>query len=238
MIRTIIERPRVEILNPNFTRNIDGVLLDELKSNLIGSLISNYKIVDLNITRRGLVMPSLNKKVIAEVDIELELTILILPLYCLLPRCKLVGKSTIPNTENVLYKFSVVNDSIPQEYLNSITIFVSINGANADMIKKLKDMETGDEIELFIINSTANPYDKTLKGQAITNFDERFTPVFKFNKSILDKIKSMIYGEPKPDANYVIKNNKLVIDTKNTNTPIDFLQEDELVDYIERLTIL
>jgi hypothetical protein len=72
MIRRRIDNNRIDVFNPNFTKNMKEVLIDEIKEKFVGKLISGFKIIDTKLLNSGMPMPSLKRKVIAEVDFTLR----------------------------------------------------------------------------------------------------------------------------------------------------------------------
>lgn len=237
MLRRRIDNNRIDITNTNFTKNMKQVIEDEITKKFVGKLISGFKIVEAKILNTGMAMPSLKKGVIAEVDVALEFTILTLPVYCIIPQCKYIGRIDNPNSERIIHKFSVINDDIPKELLDSVMILVSNNGLSANAIKKLHDAEEGDIIPLLILHSSSNHKDGSIKGQGIPNFDEQYSPVFKFNKTLINsKTISMFSDEPlMPDIPYIIRNKRLVKSPNSKSPYVDFLSNEEMAEYITTL---
>lgn len=231
----------IEINNPNYMSNMDQVLQDTIKTQYNGKLISNYIILDANVDSRGLSTPSLDKGVIAKVDIVIGMNILILPQHMILEKCVYQSSSSDENggIDQTYHLFSLQSDIIPQEILDRLIIVVQNNGLSSDVIRRLDNLSQGDVIPLFLVMSTPYHTQGKIGCFTIPNFDDKYSPVFKFTQKMIDSDKFKIFAKNlKLTTNDFYKlQNKVLVETRSNipNTVVDFLNEDELFEYISSL---
>lgn len=242
MIRQRRISSTIEIEDPNYMSNMEGILHNTVKNKYVGKLMSNYIILDAKVLHRGLSMPSLGKEV-ARADAMIQFDIVIVPNNVVLQKC--VYQSTVSDDNNMdqtYHIFSFQNDEIPIDILNRVIIIVQNNGLTADSIKKLDSLAQGDIIPLFVIKSTPYPASGKLGCFAIPNFDDAYSPVFKFTQKMIDTGKFDVFssGKLQPDKLYKIVKRKLVEEPKQVpvSNIIDFLDIEQLGDYIATLISL
>lgn len=242
MIRKQKFSTKVEISNPNFMSNMDDVLHNTIKLAYDGKFVSNYIILNSKILHRGLASPDLRKGIIAVVDVMLEFDILLIPQHCILSNCVYISSEADDgNIDQTYHMFQLENDNLTTDILNKIMIVVANNGLSADNIRKLENLSPGDVIPLFVVSSTVYPAQGKIACIAIPNFDDRYSPVFKFTQKMLDsgKFNNLAKGKLSPDKYYKLVGGNF-IDIKSTQASVlfDFLDEDQLVEYISTLASL
>lgn len=233
----------VEITNTNYMSNMDDVLKDTIQTQYNGKLISNYIVLNAEVLNRGLSTPSLEKNVIAKVDIVIGLNILVIPQHVVLENCMYTSSSTDTGVDQAYHLFTLQSDTIPIEILNRLIIVVQNNGLSSDVIRRLDNLSQGDIIPLFIIASTPYHSQGKIGCFAIPNFDDAYSPVFKFTQKMIDSGKFNIFiknGKLIADKHYKLQEKSLVIvsQTLKVSSIVDFLDEDELFKYISTLVEL
>jgi hypothetical protein len=230
----------IEITNPNYMSDMDNVLKDTIQSQYNGKLISNYIIVDANVLNRGLSSPSLDKGVIAKVDIVIGMNILIIPQHIILENCVYQSSSADSGVDQTYHLFTLQNDNIPIDILNRLIIVVQNNGLSSDVFRRLDNLSQGDVIPLFVVTSTPYHSQGKIGCFAIPNFDDKYSPVFKFTQKMVETGKFSAFGKIVADRQYKLQDKKFVEarSTVQTSTVVDFLNEDELFEYISMLVSL
>ena len=207
-----------------------------------GKFMSNYIILDSRILHRGMASPDLRKNVVAVVDVMLEFDILVVPTHCVLSKCIYVSATSDENNiDLVYYTFRLENDNLSSEILDKILIIVTNNGMSAVNIRKLENLSVGDVLPLFVIASTVYPTKSTIACVAIPNFDDEYSPVFKFTPKMLEtgKFANLAKGKLVPDKNYkLIGGEFMEVKTAQPSALFDFLDDDQLVEYISTLSTL
>lgn len=237
MIRYRVDVNTIQIKNPNFMRDIDGSIKEEVREMFLGKIINSFKVIDVEILNRGMCISTLAKGVEAEVDVKLKMQTLVIPPGVLLPECKF--QSSVKIGESTRYAFTLKNDKLADELTSLVHLAVSSNGISAESIKLLDNLAKGDIIPLFVISSMANHIKGTLQGYAVPNFDGKYSTLFKFTESQVTSGKFDEFCETKLNHEkvYEIKKQKLVESSKPPPY-VDFLDDDQLFEYLKQIIYL
>jgi hypothetical protein len=240
MLRQLVLNNTVEIENANYSYDPDGVLELTIQEKFHGKLMSNYIIMSVKIDHVGMAYPVIKKSIIAMVDVSLIMQVLVVPKYCILPKCTYVAfqESESGNSDQSYYEFELQNEKIPKDVIGRIQIIVPNDGLTSDEIRKLENMTTGDVIPLFVIHSVGYIEGGQIGCFARPNFNDQYTPVFVFSAKMVESKKFDKYGTIIADHKYVITNGKLT-ETKSTtihSNVIDFMNIEELEEYLTLLS--
>lgn len=232
----------IEVTNTNYMSDMDNVLKETVKSQYNGKLISNYIILNAEVANRGFSTPSLEKNVIAKVDIILSMSIVVIPQHVILEKCVYQSSMSDDNggIDQTYHLFTLQHDDIPIEILNRFIIVVQNNGLSSDTIRRLDNLSQGDILPLFVIVSTPYHAQGKIGCYAIPNFDDKYSPIFKFTQKMIDSGKFNDFtksGKLSTTEQYKLQNKTLVSVKSATQTGnvVDFLSDDELLEYISTL---
>lgn len=237
MFRQLIVNNSIKITNPNFSYDPVGVIDATVQDQFVGKLMSNYIIESVKVDHIGLTYPTTEKKIIAIADVSLNMNVFLVPKYCILPECEYISMNETVS-DQTYHEFKLVNDKIPQDLISHLRIIVMNNGLSSDDIKKLANMSAGDIIPLFVIESNGYKDGALIGCAAKPNFDEKFTPTFVFTDEMLKTKKFDKYGKLEAGKKYIISYKKLTLSTNSASSIIDFLDTDQLVEYIDMLLVL
>lgn len=241
MIRKKIIAASVPINNPNYMINMDDVLETTIKSLLNGKTMSNYVVLDSKIIGKGYAFRSESRGTIAEVNVKLELTVLVVPDHAILEKCMFIKQvETDEANDQTYYQFSLVSDELSKELIDKIIIFVGSNGLKATSIRKLKDLQPGDVIQLFVISSNAYPHINGIACMSTPEVDG-INVVFKFTNKMIETGKFDQFSSKKlvADKLYTVQNKRIIeVYNASVSSIIDFLDIDQLEKYISMLVSL
>jgi hypothetical protein len=238
MFRQLIVNNSIKITNPNFSYDPVGIIDATVQDQFAGKLMSNYIVESVKVDHIGLTYPTTEKKIIAIADVSLNMNVFLVPKYCILHECAYVSMNEAVS-DQTYHEFMLVNDDIPQELISHLRIIVLNNGLTSDEIKKLANMSAGDIIPLFVIQSNGYKDGAKIACIAKPNFDDRFTPTFVFTSKMLETKKFDKYGKLEADKRYILSHKKLLMSSNSAlSNIIDFLDVDQLVEYIDTLTNL